>query len=51
MLSSEKAAEIINKQQPMDKNIVERVKNTLYNKGVILEQSDEFDKWLITKNG
>ena len=49
MFISEKAAEIINNQKPMDKNIVERVKHILYNKGIILEQSIELDKWLISK--
>jgi hypothetical protein len=50
MLISEKSVEIINKQKPMDKNIVERVKHALSNKGVILEQFYEFDKWLISKD-
>ena len=49
MLISEKAQEIIEKQKPIDPATIERVKNSLENKGVSLEQSDEMDKWLISK--
>ena len=49
MLKSEKATEIINKQKPMNKDIIAKVKKTLAKKGIILEQSPEIDKWLISK--
>jgi len=49
MLISEKAREIIEKQEPISKEIIKRVKKALEQKGVALEQSDEMDKWLISK--
>ena len=49
MLNSEKAKEIMGTQQPMDTVVVERVKKVLAEKGVVLEQSAELDKWLISK--
>ena len=49
-LFSEKAAQIVNKQTPMDVATIERVKKALANKGVALEQSPELDKWLLSKN-
>ena len=49
MFISEKAAEIMNNQQPMDTIVVKRVKKVLAEKGVVLEQSAELDKWLISK--
>jgi len=48
-LSSERAAEIINKQKPIDKAVVKRVKRSLADRGVVLEQSREIDEWLISK--
>ena len=47
MLNSEKAAEIISTQKPMDKSVINRVKKTLASKGVKIEQSAELDKYLI----
>lgn len=48
MLYSEKSREIIEKQKPIDKVIVERVKKALSKKDVVLEQSAEWDKYLIS---
>jgi len=45
--SSEKAREIISKQKPIEKKIVDRVKAALVKKGTILEQSPEWDEHLI----
>ena len=47
MLNSEKAAEIINNQNLMDKAVIELVKNRLAEKGIALEQSEEWDDYLI----
>jgi len=47
LLHSEKSREIIEKQVPIDKAIVERVKKALARKGVVLEQSSEWDRHLI----
>ena len=49
MLSSKKAAEIINTQKPIDKEVFERVKESLAKKGIAIHQSEESDKWLISK--
>jgi len=49
MLNSEKAREIINKQQPVSQDIINRVKNNLAQKGVILSQSAELDEYLISQ--
>ena len=46
-LHSEKAKELIGKQPPMDKTVVRRVKEALLRKGVVLDQSDEIDRYLI----
>jgi hypothetical protein len=47
MLNSEKAAKIINNQIPMDKAVIERVKQALAKKGVIVERTAEWDEYLI----
>ena len=44
---SEKALEILSKQKPMNKGTIERVKAALSRKGVVLEQSDEWDRHLM----
>jgi len=49
MFNSKKAKEIINSQKPISKDIVNRVKDNLSKKGVILEQSDEGDKFLMQR--
>ena len=49
-LNSKKALEIIKNQKPIDKLIFQRVKNSLSKKDVVIEQSIEIDKWLISKN-
>ena len=49
MLHSEKIAEIINAQKPVDKVILNRVKKALEKKGVSLHQSEKTDEWLISK--
>ena len=49
MLHSEKSKEIIDKQTPIDRAIVERVGKALGKKGVILEQSEEWDEYLVSK--
>jgi|GEM_PF-5101468 len=48
MLNSEKAAEIVNNQAPMDSAVIERVKKALAKKGVILAQSADIDNYLIS---
>ena len=50
VLSSEKAKKIINKQQPISRDIVNRVKNKLAERGVVLEQSEEIDKNLVKRS-
>jgi len=47
MFNSEKAAEIINSQRSMDTSVIKRVKNNLAQKGVILDQSNDIDDYLI----
>jgi hypothetical protein len=47
LLFSEKSAERMKKQKPMDKIIVERVKKSLAMKNIFVEQSEEWDKYLI----
>ena len=49
ILNSEKAAEIISNQQPIDRLAVERVKKALESKGVILAQSEDIDRNLISR--
>jgi len=49
MLYSEKSQNIINKQKPIDKKTVARVKNALAVKGIVLEQSVEWDNYLVVK--
>ena len=49
MFTSEKAAEIMNNQQPIDIIIVERVKENLAKKGVVLAQSSDLDRMLISR--
>jgi len=51
MLNSEKAIEIINKQVPISKDIVNRVKNNLVKKGVTLVQSEELGEPPATLKG
>ena len=46
-MKSEKAIEIIHKQEPMDRKVINRVKKALASKGVDLLQSEEYDNWLI----
>jgi len=48
MLSSEKAFKIINKQKPIAQDIINRVKDNLTKKGVLLDQSEELDRYLIS---
>ena len=48
-LISEKAADIIKKQVPVNKEVITRVKRSLAEKGITLEQSAEIDSWLISK--
>ena len=48
-LISEKAAEIIENQKPVGKEVLARVKSSLAAKGVTVEQSPDIDKWLISK--
>jgi len=50
MLKSEKAREIINKQKLMDIAVIKRVKEALAKKGVILDQSEEWDRFLLQRN-
>ena len=47
MLNSEKSKDIIAKQPPMDIAIVNKVKEALLRKGVVLDQSEEIDEYLI----
>ena len=47
MFDSEKAAEILDKQEPISQDIISRVKNNLAEKGVILDQSAEIDNYLL----
>ena len=49
VMKSEKVTEIINNQVPMNKTVIKRVKQSLLKKGVIIEQSEELDKWLVSK--
>ena len=49
MLNSEKAQAVILKQIPLDKTVVERVKQALERKGVTLSQSEDIDKNLISR--
>jgi hypothetical protein len=49
MFNSEKAVEIINKQNPMDTAVIERVKYNLAEKGIILDQSKDIDNYLISQ--
>ena len=49
MLNSEKAQAIIEKQKPMNKSVVNRVKEAFAKKGVIVDQSEELDKYLISQ--
>ena len=49
MLNSEKTADIINAQKPIDQAILGRVKKALARKGVILHQSRDTDEWLVSK--
>jgi len=49
MLISEKAQEAIEKQEQISPVIIERVKKSLAEKGIALDQSEETDKWLISK--
>ena len=46
---SEKAKEIISRQKQMDISVVQRVKASLSRKGVILEQSEEWDAYLVSQ--
>ena len=46
---SEKAKEIILRQKQMDTGIVQRVKASLSKKGIILEQSEEWDTYLVSQ--
>ena len=50
MLSSEKVQEIINKQVPVSKDILNRVKNNLTEKGIVLAQSEEIDNYLLSQS-
>ena len=47
--SSEKVAEIIAKQKPMDVEIIERVRDNLEKKGIPLVQSEEMDRYLLSR--
>ena len=47
LLNSEKAAEIIAKQKPMDPKVIERVKTSLEKQGGIIVQSEEIDSYLV----
>ena len=47
MFNSEKAVEIINEQTPIDPMVVGRVKKALAGKGVVLDQSEELDDYLV----
>ena len=49
ILNSEKTVEIINTQKPVEKVVFRRVKEALAQKGVHVHQSDETDKWLVSK--
>jgi hypothetical protein len=49
MFNSEKAEKIINNQVPMDKKVIERVKESLAKKGIILIQSEEMDRFLMQR--
>ena len=49
MFNSERAAEIINKQNPMDTAVINRVKNNLAKKGIVLDQSNDIDIYLISQ--
>ena len=48
-LSSEKSAEIIAKQKPMDVEVIERVKANLEKKDISLVQSEEIDRYLLSR--
>ena len=45
-MNSEKTREIIAKQKPIDRATVERVRKSLADKGYVLEQSAEWDRYL-----
>jgi len=47
-LDSEKTREIITKQKPIEIDTVKRVKKSLADKGYVLEQSAEWDRYLET---
>jgi len=47
ILYSRKSEDIINKQKPIDNQILQRVKNNLNKKGVDLLQSEEVDRYLV----
>ena len=49
MFHSERAAEIIGRQKPIDKAIIKRVEKSLAGKGVTIHQSEDANKWLISK--
>ena len=49
VMKSEKYAEIINKQKQMDKEIIERTRRSLANKGVVLYQSVDIDRMLMSR--
>lgn len=48
-LSSEKAIDIINRQQPIDSERLSRIKQELAKRGVVIEQSEEWDRYLEKK--
>ena len=50
MFDSEKAADIIAKQEPMDPEVIERVKTAVEKQGGIIVQSEEIDRYL-ERNG
>ena len=47
LFNSEKAAEIIAKQKPMDPEVIARVKASLKKQGGIIAQSEEIDRYLM----
>ena len=49
MFDSKKAAKILDKQQPVSQDIITRVKNKLAEKAVILDQSEEWDRFLMQR--
>jgi len=44
------ALEILIYQKPVDKSVFHRVKNALAKRGVVIEQSKEIDRWLVSKS-